>query len=498
MKPSALIYLSAVSFISGIFVSAFLAPSNLFWWLFLNLGICILAGAVLCRAEKKYILITASVVLFFFLGHQTHLGAVSEADPYIAYRDTGERVELTGIIVREPDTRDSSIRYTIRTEPEGELVLTTTHHFPKYSYGDRLVLHGRLTTPVVFDDFNYKEYLMKDDIRTVIYYPTITFVSSGNGSILKSTLLKSKNALRKSINRSLPYPQNELLLAMTLGDRQGLEANLKERFSRIGIRHIIAISGMHITIVAGMIISVLIQGLRLSNNFSFFSSVFLIFAYISMIGSPPSAVRAGIMACILLLAKKIKRDYFAWSALLFSASLMLAFNPLLLRFDIGFQLSFLAVAGILYLSPMIEKYLNKITKSESSWLINIISITLGAQISTLPILIHNFGMIPIISPLANILIVPIVSFIIMSGFVGMIAGLISEIAGIFFSFPVYILLSYVLQLSNILDQPGISHIVFQSTNTFWIPLFYISVFFYVQMKKTAPQNQTEFSVTRSN
>lgn len=252
-------------------------------------------------------------------------------------------------------------------------------------------------------------------------------------------LLAFRDKLGQSIDNFLSPPQSSLLNAMMLGNEDGLSRELKEKLNRSGTRHVVAISGMNIMILAHIFIGLgLLVGMWRGQAFYF--AIIAIILFIVMIGAPPSAVRAGIMGGIVLLAEKVGRLSQATRLLIISAAVILAFNPLLLRFDIGFQLSFLATLGIIKLTPWFLE--------EFSWvpnilqLRNIVAMTFPAVIFTAPILASNFGQISMISLITNIFIVPSLSLILGLGFFAALAGMFFEPFGSILFGPVWLFLGY--------------------------------------------------------
>jgi competence protein ComEC len=126
----------------------------------------------------------------------------------------------------------------------------------------------------------------------------------------------------------------------------------------------------------------------------------------------------------------------------FAAALMLFFNPLLLALDAGFQLSFLAMLGLIYVSPVLSKLLNNVP--DIFQIKYALVATLSAQALTLPVIIYNFGRIPILSPIVNIMITPLLSLVTILGFFSVFCGIFSQILGQIIGFPVYLMLSYIL------------------------------------------------------
>jgi len=430
-----------------------------------------------------WLAVLVAVLIFVFRLEQ----ALSPQDRLRQFRDTGKIFQFEGIVVGEPDKRLDNTKLKVRLLPYSEYVLITIGSYQEYFYGDKLKLKGKLQTPKEFEDFNYKNYLRKDKILSVMYEPKIEVI--GKSDLLEevglprfyANILKIKEKLRISIYRSLASPQAELLAAMVLGDQSRLSQELKNNFSRTGITHIVAISGMNITIMAEILIFFFGLTLRLGWNRAFYLVLFITVFYVVMIGAPASAVRAGIMAGVLLLAQKTGRLYFAGRALLIAAAIMLIFNPLLLFYDVGFQLSFLAVLGIIYLFPIFDFHLSHFLKNKGSrWFRQILALTLSAQIFTLPILVYNFGSVSLISPLVNVLVVPLLPVILIFGFLGILAGLFGQFLGMMFSFPVFGILSYILEVSRVFGNFAFSSVKVSGLGWFGLLAFYVFLFWAVK------------------
>lgn len=396
--------------------------------------------------------------------------------PYLLEKRTLHLLEedggiFTGKVVREPDIRSTNTKLTIETK-EGR-ILITTGNYPEYNYGDVLEINGELEIPTVFEDFNYKNYLAKDGIYYVIYYPEIKLLEENKGSFIYQAIFKFKNKIKESIEKIMPFPEISILEAVTLGYKQQLSEQTKELLNITGTRHIVAISGMHIVILSEILMFLLI-GLGLWRQQAFYFTVALLILFIIMVGAPASAIRAGIMGGILLFSQKIGRLGDSGRIVIFAAAIMLAFNPLLLRYDVGFQLSFLAVLGIIYIKPIFDKCLEKWQKKEEiDSILHIITMTLAAQIATLPILIYNFGRISFISPIANVLTIPLLPFIMTLGLAFNIGTLIWPFFGKILVWPAYIGLTYITRLTDWLSQLPFAAREISSVHWLWLVGYYV-------------------------
>jgi competence protein ComEC len=189
-----------------------------------------------------------------------------------------------------------------------------------------------------------------------------------------------------------------------------------------------------------------------------------------MIGFQASAIRAGIMGLLFLAGQHFGRKSFSPRAIVIAAAIMLAINPLLLLNDIGFQLSFLAVIGIIYFLPVFQKWFRRIPNIFQFR--NILAMTLSAQIFTLPILIYNFGYVSLISPISNVLIVPLLPYIIGFGFLFALTGIFSQTLGWILSLPCWFLLTYLVKILNLLSQEWAIKII-ENVHWIWLVVLYL-------------------------
>ena len=372
-------------------------------------------------------------------------------------------------IIKEPDNRIDKINLVVRHKQLGQ-VLVAAELGSQYQYGDLLKIKGKLLVPKEYEDFNYREYLAKDRIYFVSYYPDIELLDYGQGNFFYAQILKFKNRLRQVIDATLLPPQTSILKAVFLGDKQSLSDDLKEELNITGTRHIVAISGMHM-IIWTQILMYLCLAAGLWRKQAFYFVLILLFLYILMIGFPASAVRAGIMAGLLLLAQQAGRLRSADRAVVFAAAIMLMLNPLLLKSDVGFQLSFAAVLSIIYLKPLIDKLCKSLPNPFK--LKDILTLTLAAQIGVLPLLILHFGRLSLISPIANLLIVPFLPALMISGLVLTFTGLIWLGLAKIIAWLVWLLLTFIVKIIEYLSQIPLASYSIQSFSWVYLIGYYL-------------------------
>ncbi len=416
-------------------------------------------------------------ILFLVLGiwrHQEAQSRIVDSGPSSSeLNDSNREVVLTGVISNEPDIREKSIKLRVKT------VLITAGRFPEYKYGDKLKIIGFLETPSEdIEGFNYRNYLQKEGIYSIMDFPKIELLGRGFGNSVMNVLFSFKNKFKAVARTFVSPPQEGILEALIFGEEENISQEWKDKLNLTGTRHIAAVSGMNITIIASLFLS-FILGLGLWRRQAFYLTMFLLVIFILMIGAPASAVRAGIMAGILMTAQHFGRLSAASRAVTFAAVLMLFLNPLLLKFDIGFQLSFLAVLGMIYLQPFFSNFLKKIPDPVVFPLRATLSATLSAQVFTLPILIYNFGRISLISPITNILIVPLLAPITVLIFIFGFAGLIFWAFGWILSWPVWLFLSYIVKIIDWSSRIPRASVFLRDIHWIWLITFYLILGFMI-------------------
>lgn len=387
--------------------------------------------------EKKTRFI-AFVVLFFLLGIVRYSIAVP-VDTTIYQTDN----TFTATVVREPDVRIDSVKYVVAIDEgrhTGELVYISAELYPRYEYGDALALTCELERPEAFEDFRYDMYLASRGVFLTCNRPSINLVQEEKQSNLFRSLYVFKTQVAEQINQLWPEPYGSFMAGLLYGYRGGL-GSLQEQFNITGVTHIVAISGYNITIVSTILLSFLIS-LRVRRQRAFWIVVLGISVFVLFVGASASVVRAGIMGILVLLARQMGRLSSIGNVLVLTAVIMTVWNPYVLLWDAGFQLSFLATMGLVYIAPLIEKPFKKIP--EAFGVRESIVATLAATIITLPLILFQFGRLSIVSPIVNVLILPFIPFIMSIGFIATLLSFVLFPIGQFVGFVAYGGMAYIV------------------------------------------------------
>ena len=446
-----LVYLS-LAWILGIFLGSRCdIPSDI---LFILLGICTLFTIFF---HRKKAFLWSGLFLILLFGGVLRFYSVPQSDTLQSYRGF---CDLKGIVAADPEIKDrtTTIRLEakeIRVDEEWEGVSGTMQiyapkypgfagrDFPYYRYGDLLQIRGMLQSPdppQSEDGFDFAAYLAGQGIYSVVYSPgKVELLDSGRKPAPMEWIYDLRRSMSKSLKGALPEPQCSLALAMLLGERGSISPEVREDFSRAGTSHLLAISGVHVSIVAGLALSAGAWVCGRKRPTYFLLALAVIWLYVLLSGMRPSAIRAATMGSLWLYADWIGRQRSAFTALAFVAAIMLAFTPRLLG-DVGFQLSFAAMAGLVFLTPIFQSRGRKIFGGEDgevssfvNFVIASFAVTLGAVFATLPLIAYYFGLISLMSLPATFLTLPAVPGIIITsalvGFTGIFAPAVATVLG---------------------------------------------------------------------
>ncbi|MDA2922819.1 ComEC family competence protein [Patescibacteria group bacterium AH-259-L07] len=477
VSVSKISFYSLIFFIIGIGAASFL-PIPFYVYIPVGLVILILARLGFLKKKLGGVLFIFFCILFFILGVVRYQISFPKIDEnHIAFYNNS-KITFQGSVIKEPDERLDKTKLTIgdiqikEQDSEGKVyppqffgekvgrVLINVQLYSGYEYGDIVEVECKLQEPGVIDRFDYHEYLARYDIYSTCYWPKITLVEKEQGSFLYSGLLSVKNRIKSIIDTNLSEPQSSFISALILGLKRQVPQQMRDWFAHSGTAHLLAVSGLHISILTKMLMIFLVSTLLIRRQHAFWFVLVLIGLFILLAGAPASAVRAGVMGLSLLYAEKLGRPYSSMRILLLAATIMLLINPKLLKADIGFQLSFTAVLGLYFLSPWFNQYFKSVPNFRLVPVRQYLSATLGAQIFVLPLILYYFGNLSLIAPLANIIILSIMPVVMAFGFLFAIFGLIHTWLSYIILWPLWILLTFVILVAKIgASIPFVSFII---------------------------------------
>jgi len=455
-------------FFVGVIIASVLFPviiysAILFGGGFLSI-IIIFLGNFFCSNHryKKKIMYFGWFLLFCCIGIMRFQMSFAIQGERILDTVLNESIIGEGIVVEDPDIRTNTSRLVVLVDTlvfrdtsqllsRPSRVLVSTDLYPKYMYGDRIRIQGKLHEPKNFigdtgREFNYNMYLAKDNIFYQISFAKVEKISSGQGNTVKRNVLKIKRSFISHMEKVFSYPEAGLLSGLLLGEKSALGGKLEKDFRASGVIHVVVLSGYNVTLVADAIVRMFGFLLGPILGMIFGAVGIIIFAIIT--GGGATVVRASLMALLVLLARITGREYDMARALFLAGFFMVLHNPKILVFDISFQLSFLATFGLIVIAPKLENHFtwvtNKLQVRE-----NLVA-TLSTQIIVLPLLLYAIGDLSLISIPANILVLVAVPWAMFFGFIATVVSFMSVLLGTILSFPAYFLLSYQITIVEFL------------------------------------------------
>ena len=461
-------YSAGIAFTLGIFIRSLYTLSFPTFYLFLLVSLTCAFVWRLKRGNRRSPLYILSVCLLCFalglmrvdLSERTH-SPLAEL--------VGTSVTLDGVIIREPDVRERSQQLYVRTD-EGETILALTDKFQNFAYGDRVEVTGELKVPEPFETdlgrvFDYRGYLRARGVNYMISFGHLTHISNGNGNVFMAALLSGKAIFMQTIEGIIPEPQVGLGEGLLLGVNRALGADLEQIFRRTGIIHIVVLSGYNVMLVAEAIMRLLSFVFRPRTRMVI--GVVGISTFALLVGLSATVVRASIMAVLILVARATGRTYAITRALMLAGIAMLLINPYLLVFDPGFQLSFLATVGLIFLAPLIEKRLTLVpTKFQVR---EFLTATIATQLFVLPILIYSIGSFSIVSVVVNVLVLPTVPITMLLTFITGVFGLLLPSLGILCGYVAHLALSYIIVVATFFGSMSFAAIAIPAI-PFWVVL----------------------------
>jgi competence protein ComEC len=307
----------------------------------------------------------------------------------IIYTD-GQTVLFSARLVSVPES-DGRFQNFSLSQPGAPKLFISTTRYPEYSYGDVFQVTGRIEKKDIED---YTIYTMS--------YPKVVIVPDRN--VFYGLLSFIRERITGVYEENLPQTSASLLIGIVFGIKEAMPDEFSDALRTVGVMHVIAASGMNVSMVAGAIFMIFSSFLNRRKAIIFSLAAIIFYAFLA--GFEASIVRATLMAGIAFTASYFGRQYYGFLALCLTVYAMLIFNPGYLT-DVGFQLSFLATLGILYVKPPELLTKKDKTTQATKWyqgVLDDLRVTVAAQIATLPILLFSFGQYGLLSVPVNALV----------------------------------------------------------------------------------------------
>jgi len=401
-----------------------------------------------------------------------------------------------GIVVKLPEEKDDYQRIyllikNIHQENDGEWQVDSeiiTLFAPlnvEYHYGQEIFVECKLQNPVnQYQKFNYRRFLAGKGVYQICHKAKLHKGADvawrfSNSWLQRLWLVKvyfyrfgfsSADFVEKRINKFLNMPASGFLSGLLIGGDSRLPAEVANSFRRTGMTHIVAVSGSNIAIIANALMAVGIF-LGLWRRQAFYLVLAGVAFFIMMIGSPASAVRAGIMAMIILYALQNGRPSASGRILVLTAGVMVWLSPFILLYDVGFQLSFLATAGIIiFYGPLLK--LVKGQEGFFGWK-SILMVTVAAQLGVTGLLVYVFESFSLVSLPVNVLVLPVVPLVMIGGLLVILFSFLPGGLVWLVAWPTEMLLNLMLRVIEYFANFSGFYVVMKNVSWWILPIYYV-------------------------
>lgn len=400
-------------------------------YVMLGLAACSLVCALVSKRSRK--LYWASLLIAFALlgcGRSLAIHPPANRSDLAFYNYISNPATLpptflvAGSISAEPVYSDKSQQVRVSAESlsiggasplqiHGDL-LAIIPPYPQYSYGERLLLEGTITAPPILGDFDYATWLAHQGVYSYMQFPHVTSVGHDSTDFFMQSITNARAKARDAIRQQVAEPQAGLAVGVVIGDRKALPDDIVGAFRRTGTTHILAISGENITALIGVIWIAWSRRFRRSIMPLWVYSTVIIFlvTYTAFTGATPSVIRAAIMGAIFLLAPIVHRRYDPIAAIALAGAGMVWFEPYVLL-DAGFQLSFLAMWGLVIFAPAIAARLVSVRIPGA--IAYPFAVGFATQLSTLPLAVVLSHQFPIVSLFATVTMDVVLVYVMFAG-----------------------------------------------------------------------------------
>ena len=411
-------------------------------------------------------------------------------DPTLSLLPTYQKVTVSGTVADTPQTRGKTTQLKIQLSgirkgssflpARGYVLARTRVDQFAFSQNDNVLVSGHLVWPLPHrnpGDFNYRRYTLRQRIQALIQVRKDGFIVKTERGKTDTWLKAGLDTARRFIQRWIQTLEGKntraIIKALILGVRADIEPDIMDNFSRSGIIHVLAVSGLHVGFI-GLIIFSIARAMRLNRRHAIWAVLCVIWLYALITGMKPPVVRASIMGSMLLISQLLDRKLDGANMLAVAALAILVWAPLDL-YAMGFQLSFCAVAGIMYMFNKVEYFFKthlffeRLYKNPAfQYIGSILVLSLVAQLASLPLTAYYFGRISIAGLVSNLVIVPTVFITLALTFVALVSWIILPISESFFSTALNWIIDFIVQVSTTMAGFSFSTIENWFPTTSWI------------------------------
>ena len=405
------------------------------------------------------------------------------------------KIVLEAIIVQDRIDKDYKDTYKISTIINGKKVYfyldVNKNKNKSFDYGDKIYIEGTYEIPETqrnYKGFDYNKYLKQKNILGIIKAENLILKSKEHGNPLLLFSNKISNKIEKKLKELLSYEVYPIVISLSVGNMDFIEENMQEQFRNAGLLHVLAVSGTHMTYL------ILGTGMMFKNLFgkrkTYYLSIFIILFYILITGFSVSIIRSAIMGIIMLISKIVYRKNDIWTSMGLSLLIILFYNPYLIL-DLGMQLSYGGTIGIVLFQRDILKFLEEkmLNMQKNKFFINklikpiieIISITISAQIIIIPIIIYSINTLNIYFLISNIFVGVIIEPLTILCFILLISIFINNSLSTFIAYFVNMgikILNFCAKIGDLpyskiyFPTPNLSIVIFSFAISFFVLMFF--------------------------
>jgi len=398
---------------------------------------------------------------------------------------------LRGYLLKDPKNKKGRLEYIMKathliSESDTQqvdvniLVKDYKKLSSRFTYGDQVTVTGTVTKPSGVRNpggFNYRKYLAHKNIFYCLYVNNIISADKrkrGN-IILDQIVYPVRRYMISTIATLFTSPAtHSVVKALLLGDKELIPEEILDTFSKTGIIHVLAVSGLHVGFILLMCITIF-DLFRFNNNIRTFLTVLVLIFYTLLTESHPPVVRAAIMASLYLLSVKLERKTQPFNIIGFAGLILIMINPNNL-FSLSFILSFTAISSIIYFyNKLINLQIYVTIKNNHPLYAKLLStmfVSAAALLGTLPVSAYYFNRIPLISIIVNLFAIPLTALIVVLSFITIFFSTFSLFVASIYAGIVNVLVSFFISVIYWISQFNFSHITVPSP-----PMVYIIIYF---------------------
>ena len=358
------------------------------------------------------------------------------------------------------------------------------------AYGDHVIIEGKLHRPYNFSqerNFSYREYLVRRGVRFILSVKKgarVEILEHGRGNPVRALSLRLRDRLKRVLSENLSENEAGIMKAILLGDRSAVPKAIRELFVQTGTAHILAISGLHMGIVAALFL-VFAKILPVGRRWQLAAVIALVASYAFLTGARPSVVRAAVMTVIFLASLIVEKEFDMLNTLCLAGTAILVFNPLNL-FDAGFQLSFSCVFAIIYANLRMKRAGLLRPKPRGGmgnlkghyfdgwayYVFQSLYLSFAIWTAVAGLVAYYFGIITPITTFANVAVIPLISIIVALGFGLLSIGIILPSGAFMFALCLKVVLNLTVGLTFLFDKVPFAYIYIREISLWHVTAYY--------------------------